>query len=356
MLIDKTCFGRRYNKLCMFLTHWCQSFNLLANSFPKETFSPMPSNKATIWMLSCSSLPSAWCVCRGWNNWWSGCVSKLQLRNQDALAEGGLLIAVSWSPELRPELRPVHASLPGSAAASVCFRLLQNQPQHRHLRPLTIHTSLFSRPPSPSLHLSSGLQRSLPSLLPHLTPHLPRVILSAVCLINVSDRRKGVSRACDGFGKGRPAAGAGSRLLPDTQSPPDVWLRASCSRDPASWWTDEMLKHVVLWNVRGILQKHSHSRSSQTLAATQIQSLYLMGLFKKKNKNCKYNAKNNNPSRRFTAPLKPEEGQELERRCEEADPSNVFYPAGAFERLHAEAKVLKSDRWLWEVRIGWKQK
>lgn len=36
---------------------------------------------------------------------------------------------------------------------------------------------------------------------------------------------------------------------------PEVHLKASWSWDPDSRWTDEMFKHVVLWNVRGILRE-----------------------------------------------------------------------------------------------------
>lgn len=220
-------------------------------------------------------------------------------------------MAVSWSAVLLPELQPVHASLPGSAAANACFRLSAvTSDLHRHQ---TAHTSLF---PSTLTSPLSGLQGFHPSFNTNFLSISPPPTTRAHALewygqqfASSRVRQKNGCVTCLWWFQERSSRWWNwAKVLLDTQSYPDVYLRASWSWDPDSWWTDEMLKHVILWNVRGILQQRL-TQSSLMLAATQIQSLHLMPppLFF----NCKYNAKNSSPYRIFTAPLKPEEGQEL---------------------------------------------
>ncbi len=178
----------------------------------------------------------------------------IQLRTQEALPESGLLITVSWRPAVFLELQPINVRLRGSAAANAYFRLLKNQPQHRHLWPLclhsqhqppptlhsTHHTSLpcparpLPLPPS-SLESASILPSSgqyvhsiictlsltkLPSpplqlpvtlcpLPPHVLPSLSDTVSSLPC--RVCDRRKGLKCASGGFSDVCPTDGAGWR-------------------------------------------------------------------------------------------------------------------------------------------------
>lgn len=156
------------------------------------------------------------------------------------LAEGGLLIAVSWSPVLPRGLQPANASLPGSAAANACFRLLKNQPQQRHRwPPPTTPASYFTsiRPPQ-------GFHPSLLAISPsRLSPShhaRPRAMRSAVCLITRTTEERVCHVPLMVPGKGRPAVGTGrgcswtlylvqkSFLVPRSRRPVDRWDVQAC--------------------------------------------------------------------------------------------------------------------------------
>lgn len=125
------------------------------------------------------------------------------------LAEGGLLIAVSWSPVLPRGLQPANASLPGSAAANACFRLLKNQPQQRHRwPPPTAPASYFTsiRPPQ-------GFRPSLLAISPSvLAPPTTRALERCGRQFASSRvrQKKGLCHVPLMVpGKGRPAVGTG---------------------------------------------------------------------------------------------------------------------------------------------------
>lgn len=123
---------------------------------------------------------------------------------------------------------------------------------HRHQ---TLRKSLC---PSPLTSPLSGLQRfSIPSLLTNflslLAPPTTRTralewrrqqFASITC--TTEERVCHVPLMVSGKVVPLLERGEGAR--------PEVYLKASWSWDPDSRWTDEMFKHVILWNVRGILQ------------------------------------------------------------------------------------------------------
>lgn len=85
---------------------------------------------------------------------------------------------------------------------------------------------------------------------------------------------------------------------------PEVYLKASWSWDPDSRWTDEMFKHVILWNVRGILRGKKPHLDILEVSCHTNSEFTPHGALKKNNR--KYNAKNSNAYRCLTALLKRE--------------------------------------------------